>query len=426
MALLQGCPQSSSSSAPTGLAPVSPSRSIITKNDTPKPAGEPVIRVRIVERGERITFTGPSKIQIAPADRIDQKLLVSTPVTLQRIAGQWSGPWTINPPEGRATLVITALGPSAISIDRQPFPGELRLVPVPNAEDNKRFDRFDAVNYVRLESYLPGVLEKELYEKWEPACYLAQAVAARSYAIDRIMNDGPGRHYDVDSDQKSQAYIGVARNPTSIKAVADTAGLVLTWNSKVVPAYFSSTCGGLPQGPIDAFNAPTTMPPLEPKSERTCCVNAKTYHWGPINVDRRTLSRRVAAWGQANGMSVGRLGLITNIRVSHVNNVNRPVRFELSDDKGQVFVIRAESMRMAANYGNATQKIDAPSQSQKLKSSCCDVKIKGDTVTFYNGRGYGHGCGLCQYGAQAMALRGKSALDILEFYYPGAKVERAY
>lgn len=391
-----------------------------------KPAGEPIVRVRIQERAEEILFTGPARLQVSPLDKPDQKQLLAAPLSIRRVSGQWAGPWSSGAPDPKATLLIEPLGPSPLVSRKMNFPGVIHLTAVNENPKTTRLDRIDAVNHVRLESYLPGVLAQELYANWEPGAYIAQAVAARTYAIWCIMNDGPGRHFDIEAGEASQAYIGQTAHATSVRSVADTAGLVLTWNDRIFPAYYSSTCGGLPQSPTDAFGANASVPPLEPLAERHCCDGARTHHWGPIDLDRVVLSRRIAAWGAYHGLPIAKLGTIGALRVSHVNKLKRPVRFELTDDRGQAFVLRGESLRSAANFGSRDAKVDPPPTAQRLKSSNCDVAIRGDTVRFFNGRGYGHSVGLCQYGAQALARSGKTPLEILGTYYPGAKIDRAY
>ncbi|MFW6133897.1 MAG: cell division protein, partial [Planctomycetota bacterium] len=56
----------------------------------------------------------------------------------------------------------------------------------------------------------------------------------------------------------------------------------------------------------------------------------------------------------------------------------------------------------------------------------CDIRTEGNDIVFADGRGFGHGVGLCQWGAQGKAEAGWSAERILEFYYPGARLIRAY
>ena len=61
-----------------------------------------------------------------------------------------------------------------------------------------------------------------------------------------------------------------------------------------------------------------------------------------------------------------------------------------------------------------------------MRSTHCDIRIGEDEVVFENGRGFGHGLGLCQWGGEGQAREGRSAAEIIRFYYPGAKLSRAY
>jgi SpoIID/LytB domain protein len=462
-----GCEPRSSSPA---TAPMT-----ATTTTAPKPPGEPVVRVRIARAVTELHITGPSQVQIAVADHPETKQLLSTPVTLRRVGGQWIGPWNGGAMPVNATLELRPLGPAGVRIDKTTYPGFCRIVPnttpvvaaappAPTvvADDEAADDApdlspavlgakgspknsspkpaaarpapppppstdqvFDVINHSRLEAYLPGVLQGELYDSWDAGAFLSQAIAARSYAIDRMMTFGPGNYFDVEAGQASQAYIGGATNPVAIRAVADTAGLVLTWNGHIIPAYYSSTCGGAAVSPRDAFNVAQVIAPLEPRGTRTCCVSAPYFNWGPIEQNTDKLSRRIAAWGYNNKMSVARVGRLIGARVSKITAAGRPVEFEVTDGK-QVFALRGEQFRAACNYSNDVMKIEGPTAKQKLKSSYFNISVSGDRVLITDGHGFGHGVGMCQYGMQAMAHAGKHPLEILAFYYPGAKVERAY
>jgi stage II sporulation protein D len=384
--------------------------------------GEPIIRVRIRQEAQTLRFTGPARVRIYPADQPLHKQLLSTPLTIHRSGGQWIGPFAGPGMPSRSTLIVEAVGPSPLEIDARTYPGELRLVPRNALSDGPRdFDQFDLVNHVRMEEYLPGVLDKELYDHWEPDTYLAQAIAARSYAIDCIMHEGPGRHYDVESTQASQAYAGTTGHFVSTRAVAETVGLVLTYNGRVIRAYYSSTCGGANQSAAEAFSVPP-VPALTPQQSCTWCEGTRHGQWGTIVRDRSDLAQRIAAWGKRHGYTIGQLSGISAIRASRANGLGRPVEFELTDERGRKFNIPAENFRHACNYGSPRPLPDGA----RLRSSAFTVELRGDKVHFTNGRGYGHGVGMCQYGAQGMAKAGRSWADILAFYYPGAKVERAY
>ena len=392
-----------------------------------KPAergGEPIIRVRVRSGIDTVRITGPSRIAVAPEGSPELRQIIATPMTLSRKGGQWIGKFSVTPGgmASRSTIVIEPVGPSPLHVDDRAYPGSLRLVPrntVPGSE--KDYDRFDAVNHVRVEEYLPGVLDRELHDHWEPAAYLAQAIAARSYAIYRIMNDGPGRHFDLESTQASQAYAGSTGHHMSIRAVADTVGLVLTHDKRILPAYYSSTCGGANQSAADAF-AQTGWAPLDPARPCSFCGASKHHDWGPITHNRRELSKRIADWGSRVGAPVAKMGTIRAIGPSRSNKLGRPVEFLIEDDRGAKFKLAAESFRNACNWSGPP----GLTQVANLKSSAFTVRVLGDQVRFTDGRGYGHGVGLCQYGAQGMAKSGHSPMEILNFYYPGAKVERAY
>ncbi len=444
--------------------PAASSKTIAAIPAAPRQAGEPIIRVRLTRQTQQILFTGPTRLQVFAVDKPDQKLLISTPATIQRAGGIWQGPWTGAPFAAGAILEIQPLGPSILRIDHTPYVGTCRLTPVassaaiaaaelpdagPEIADDTLppdvlgaqrqpapsprpaappripvADRFDVINYVRIEAYLPGVLQGELYEHWEPAAFLAQAIAARSYAIDRIISFGPGNNFDVDAGQSSQAYVGASVSPLALRAVTDSAGLVLTWNNHILPAYYSSACGGAALSPRDAFNIAQVYAPLEPSHTRTCCAGTPHFNWGPQTEDLTALTKRIKAWGAANRMSVANMTALRGARISKINSLGRPVEFELTDDRNKTYPIRAEFFRNACNYSNEAAKVPAPKQ--KLRSSFFNVRVENDKVIFFDGHGFGHGVGLCQYGAQAMARAGKDPLQILAEYYPGAKVERAY
>jgi stage II sporulation protein D len=99
-----------------------------------------------------------------------------------------------------------------------------------------------AVNYVRLERYLRGVVPAEMPFRWRPAALQAQAVAARSYALSQLK---PSQSFDLYADTRDQVYGGIAtERPSTNHAVGATAGQVLTWNGRPALAYYCSTSGG--------------------------------------------------------------------------------------------------------------------------------------------------------------------------------------
>ena len=82
---------------------------------------------------------------------------------------------------------------------------------------------------------------------------------------------------------------------------------------------------------------------------------------------------------------------------------------------GQTDSLHAEDLRLT---------IDPTGR--KIRSTICKITVTGQTVTFFSGRGFGHGVGLCQYGSQGMARQGAVARNILAHYYPGASITKLY
>jgi stage II sporulation protein D len=141
-----------------------------------------------------------------------------------------------------------------------------------------------------------------------------------------------------------------------------------------------------------------------------------------VRRDRATLSRRIAAWGKANGYTIAALQLIGDIQVTATNSVGRPTQITVTDVNGRAFPLKAEPFRWACNY-------DAPGlpdeSSSPVRSSHVAVTVTQYEVLI-NGAGYGHGVGLCQYSIQAMAKAGYAAPGMLKFFYPGAELRQVY
>jgi len=279
------------------------------------------------------------------------------------------------------------------------------------------------VNHLAIEDYLPGVLARELYADWHLETFKAQAIAARSFALDR-RSLSHKRHYDMESTQADQAYIGQTTNTAALRAVEDTRGQVLDYEYYILPAYYSSTCGGISQDARVGVGEYRNLLPLRGRHRGGWCRQSPTFRWGPIVRDRAALTTRIAQWGAARGHDVAALVDICEILVDESNSANRPTLFVITDSDGRRFELGAEAFRFACNFSSSErQKLPRIDQ---LKSSFVEVQVDDEQVVFTNGRGFGHGVGLCQFGAQGMALAGHDAVSILKFYYPGAEIIKAY
>ncbi len=280
--------------------------------------------------------------------------------------------------------------------------------------------KYVAINTLPLDSYLQGVLAKELYGSWEPAAYRAQAIAARTFALYSMVTDGVGKQWDVNDDESSQMYGGIAGETAKSKsAVADTHGEVLTAvvNGKtgIFCSRYSACIGGASQDPFDAWGDPS-VGPLQARNVGNVDANCDKYQWNRDFVATRAdVTRCVKSWGERNGFAyLQAMGNITGINITKRNEeTNRPTELTVTDASGKSAPIRAEEFRLAL-------LTDPAGRAPKIFSSNCEIRAQGDTFVMYNGKGYGHGIGLSQWGAQNLAKEGKTSNEILGFFYPGA------
>jgi stage II sporulation protein D len=274
------------------------------------------------------------------------------------------------------------------------------------------------VNVVDMEEYLAGVLSGELPNRFHVNAFKAQAIAARTYAFYQKATAGPERHWDVKATESSQMYLGIEGEKRSSKtsvAVRETKGMVCTWDSpkgrKIFCTYYSSTCGGLTQNVINVKGDKSYVPPLAGGVRCTHCENAKYYRWDEVALTKKTVTERL--FRKPSFAHLLSLEYIQDVRVSAATSEGRPVWLVLIGAGGKTAQIRAEDFRLL--MGGHT-----------LKSTNFSLRSEPDRFLFYDGKGFGHGLGLCQNGAQVMAQAGRQADEILSFYYPGCIVEVAY
>jgi len=389
---------------------------------------EPVLRIRIAQAKTSVQVGDAGSVSVGPGSaELGQARTYSFQAPL-RIHRDAQG-YVLTEPNGNSvrwrlsTISITG-NAGRVSIDDHPYPGRLELV-VNKDRNGQPTQSFDAVNHVGMEAYLPGVLSQELYASWDAATYRAQAIASRSYAIwEMNLPIRRGSHFDLEAGEASQAYIGDRANDKARAAVLQTAGQVLVFEGRVLPAFYSSCSGGTGQDAVAAWPGKVDdLAPLRGRDLGAWGQNSNRFSWGPVTRDRQTLSRRIAAWGRSEENAVANMGLIRSVQVTATNSVGRPTHVRVTDDRGAAFDLFAEELRMAINFrGTGLPTIDATNM---VFSSYAQYTITPTSVTI-TGRGFGHGVGMCQFGAQHMASQGHSHAAILGFYYPGTRVQRAY
>ncbi len=280
-------------------------------------------------------------------------------------------------------------------------------------------DGFLVINVVDIESYLRGVLQGELPRYFHPEAFRAQAIVSRTYALYQRYVHGPERSWDVTADTSSQVYRGVDGEGTKAnRAVDATAGIVLAWDSpngrKIFCTYFSSTCGGMNQD-VRNVKGGELIPPLVGGVPCKYCSSSEWYRWPTVALTPKEITEAVKPWLIRGGYTHAEdLDTIRNVKVVRETPDGRAIRLRLIDKNGLTVDMRAEDFRLLIQNGT------------QIKSTHFDIAHTESKIVFRNGRGYGHGIGMCQYGAHGMAQRGIKAGKILQHYYPGCVLVKAY
>ena len=270
------------------------------------------------------------------------------------------------------------------------------------------------INILPMEHYLAGVVGGEMPANWNIEALKAQAVAARSYALAES-NGRTKSDFDVYDSTASQVYTGCGGEADSVwRALAATQGIVAGDNSgwgksQVLTTWFHSTCGGgtVPSGSI--FGG-TTPPPLKGV---VCnyCRNSPKYHWPEVVLTKQEIGEALKKTGYT---ALVRLKAIARVEVaSTLGDGGRAGGIRVVDETGAAVIVDA-------NYWRG---ILGPN---RILSTWFDIEDRGKSIALVNGRGWGHGVGLCQFGAKYLADRGKTGEEILRFYYPKVELVRAY
>ncbi len=288
--------------------------------------------------------------------------------------------------------------------------------------------RLAVVNQVDLEDYVRGVVPYEIDPDAQPAALAAQAIAARGFAVFRLRagdRRAPRADFTVAG---TQAYRGTAReNAGTNAAVNTTAGQVVLHGDELVESLYSDCCGGIVASAQDAWNSPQaglasrwdrlvdSAPRLDEAAlgkwlsgtEDSWCRANPRYRWSRSLALSKALSA-ATSWAREHP-SRGRPGTVRELKVTGRSAAGRVTELTLRGDRGSA-TVRGDGMRWVLG-----------DDEDALPSSLVRLSVEGGQLVC-RGAGWGHGVGLCQTGAMAQAKAGRSAEQIIAFYYDGSRV----
>ena len=311
---------------------------------------------------------------------IGQKIGELTPMAALHAQPQGKG---INLEQlGSGEIIVEPTSDGYVWIGDRWYRGRTRLV--------RQGKGITAINYVDLEHYLYSVVGAEAIASWPIEALKAQAVAARSYALYKRSN-ARNSLYDVDTTIGTQVYKGLdSEYLTTHEAVNGTSGQIMTYGGRVILAAFHSSSGGHTENVEDIWTSP--LP----------------YLRGVVDYDQQA---PVFQWTKVFSPDE------ISIHLSEVGRVKTMIP-EKTTPHGRVV-----TMRIIGDRGITTVTGAKLRKVLDLRSTLFRVKTEGNNIQI-DGRGFGHGLGLSQWGAYHLAKQGIQYQQILGHYYQKAILSR--
>jgi stage II sporulation protein D len=261
------------------------------------------------------------------------------------------------------------------------------------------------VNTVPLEPYLYGVIPAEIGTKIPMEAMKAQAVAARTYALKnrgKCLGDG----FDLDDTTRCEGYEGLDGETANSNAAVDaTRGQILTYNGQLIDAPYSTDSGGM-----TACDDSGACPYLQAvrdcadKDGRDYAADGKYHAW------TRTFAATQIAQILAHDPRT-RVGQFVSLAIDGLDASGRVKTATVSGADGTLKTVTGPQLRQILGY-------------DVLRSTRVMMTLTADGQYRFDGKGWGHGLGMSQDGAVAMAgpPYHKSYLEILKHYYVGTKI----
>lgn len=254
----------------------------------------------------------------------------------------------------------------------------------------------EVMNRVELEAYVASTVGGEMMPSWPREALRAQAVAARTYVLHEA-GKRQAKDWDVGATALSQVYKGIeAETPETRAAAHATAGQILTYQGKPILAVFHSTAGGRTEAAGDVWGEDRPYLRVVDVDDES---DAPHTYWR-TNIARLELEEML----EPLDLGVGRLKALEVVARTRGGRV-------------KTLAIRGANRSMLADREQLRRLVSGLG----LRSKLFEVRETREGFAFV-GSGHGHGVGMSQWGARAMARRGDSYERILELFYPGAEL----
>ncbi|MFM7464754.1 MAG: SpoIID/LytB domain-containing protein [Cyanobium sp.] len=377
-------------------------------------AGQEGLRLRDA-RGRLLLQVDPGqRLRVSRRDKV---------LTLEPLA-RGTDPAPIQPL--RAVLpVLPPQAPGPLPIPLQ----DLRLEPVASGDllvlNQRRYrgslllrpqgESLQAINRLPLEPYLMGVVGSEMPDSWPQAALRAQAVASRTFVLQQLRPQAP---FDVKATVASQVYEGVEAESTAVRqAVTSTEGKVLLHGQQLINAVFHSSSGGATENSGDLWSR--QLPYLVSVPDFDSASPVSRWEKALEPEDLRQSFKEIGGAVAIEPLQTSPTGRLRRAKVIGPGGELVLTGSEMRQRLGLRSTLVQFSFEPADRITPQTQ-----GQSQAAPVVLSFPETSPSLRLMVKGRGYGHGVGMSQWGAYALALRGKSYEDILRHYYKGAVLRR--
>ncbi len=299
--------------------------------------------------------------------------------------------------------------------------------------------KLTVINTIDIEEYLYGVVPKEMPASWNKEALKAQAIAARNYAIKNI-DKYKTQGFDLCTTQNSQVYGGYdAEQKTTNQAVDETRGMLAYYQNNIAELFYHSSSGGKTESAENVWSNPVAyLKGVEDSYSLGSPNDNWTYKISKEEIEKILKSKN------------NDIGNLLNVNVDKKSENDRVLELTFIGTKGSV-TYKKESIRGLLGYSNIKstyfdmdinssyiQKFNSTEKSVDIENIFKDLSAvlnndpqkEPDGIDFtnnvneyvFNGKGWGHGLGLSQYGAKNMADLGYSFEQILKHYFTGIEI----
>lgn len=345
-----------------------------------QPLSRDLIRIAILKGADTVTISGSGLLALPDSG---SALMAESPLTVR----DGDGTVRVN---GNSYKRIRFSSADPLKVNNKSYRGMVEIISQNNA--------LLVINELPLEQYLVGVINSEISSTWPMEVIKVQAVIARTYAVAKRQERNRAI-FHLESTVMDQAYDGSdLEDSRAARGVHETEGQVLTYRGVPIQAFYHANSGGKTEASQNVWGM--SLPYLQG-------VDCQYGATGNSSTWEQTLP--LARIEQALRNAGHKISGLSDIKAGPRNSRDRVTTVTLVTNRGTVSM-PATRFRMSVG-------------STVVKSTNFTVQVENGAA-FFKGAGYGHGVGLCQWGARQRALDGFTYTEILSYYYPGAKLSK--